>query len=173
MLYRFSILRFSATFVVCTLSACYCCRAKQLADTPDRTATSSKNQVECTRQTDMSLPLSHSTLSRREKQEMFKKSLDDQLRVNQEVAPSAGHHVARANSGRFVSGVESCAVPGLNRIPGLDNHQHGGGYAPRFEGGSPCSPSPRQQQPYMSAVSRCCLQGHIFLQTMIPGILRK
>lgn len=54
------------------------------------------------------------------------------------------------DDGQFVPGLDGVA-PGMNRIPGLDHFQQGGGgTAPRFEGNA--SP-PQEKQPYMSAVS--------------------
>lgn len=109
----------------------------------------------------MSLPLHfpQDQQSKREKQEMFKRSLDDQRRLKQR--PSAQQHQLPDDAGLqghhvFVPGLAAAAatlpdaavnVPRLNHIPGLDQQV---GYAPRFEG----SPSPPQEkQPYMSAVS--------------------
>lgn len=95
----------------------------------------------------MSLQFSEDPRSKREKQEIFKQSLDDQRRMQQEASlasskPDPGH-------GQFVPGLDGVAS-GMNRIPGLEHHQQGGGgAAPRFEG----SASPQEKQPYMSAVS--------------------
>eukprot|EP00903_Cladosiphon_okamuranus_P009417 g8981.t1 len=96
-------------------------------------------------------------LSKREKQEIFKRSLDDQRRIKQEAsAQQQQHPQLPSNTGdqeRHVPGLAAPSpadvmVPRLNHIPGLDQHQ--AGYAPRFEG----SPSPEQEkQPYMSALS--------------------
>lgn len=96
----------------------------------------------------MSLQFSQDPLSKREKQELFKMSLDDQRRMKQE-ASSEQNHVLGGNGGNHVPGLGApipnhvTVVPGLYGVPGLDS-------APRFEG----SASPQQEkQPYMSAVS--------------------
>ncbi|CAB1105145.1 unnamed protein product [Ectocarpus sp. CCAP 1310/34] len=102
----------------------------------------------------MSLHFSQDTLSKREKQEMFKKSLDDQRRLKQETSHQQDNNLP-SNTGNHVPGLASSSVPpddlsipGLNQVvPGLNQRP---GYAPRFEG----SPSPQQdKQPYMSALS--------------------
>lgn len=87
---------------------------------------------------------------------MFKRSLDDQRRMKQESC-SQQHPSNTGNQGYHVPGLTAALpddlnAPHLSHIPGLDQHQPGGGhgYAPRFE----ASRSPQQEkQPYMSAVS--------------------
>lgn len=107
----------------------------------------------------MSLHFPQDTLSKREKQEMFKRSLDDQRRMKQETSHQQ-HTNLPSNTGNHVPGLASSSVapddlsiPGLNQVvPGLNQRP---GYAPRFEGSS----SPQQdKQPYMSAVSACAVQ---------------
>ncbi|CAM9140799.1 unnamed protein product [Ectocarpus sp. 8 AP-2014] len=102
----------------------------------------------------MSLHFSQDTLSKREKQELFKRSLDDQRRMKQETSHQQ-HNNLPSNTGNHVPGLASSSVapddlsiPGLNQVvPGLNQCP---GYAPRFEGSS----SPQQdKQPYMSALS--------------------
>lgn len=105
----------------------------------------------------MSLHFPHAQdplLSKREKQEMLKISLDGQRRMKQEASAQQLQLASNAgNHGHHVPGLvatlpDATNVPRLNHIPGLDQNQ--AGYAPRFEG----SPSPQQEkQPYMSAVS--------------------
>ncbi|CAM9175618.1 unnamed protein product [Hapterophycus canaliculatus] len=95
----------------------------------------------------MSLQFSQDLLSKREKQQQFKKSLDDQRRMKQE-ASSERNHIFGGNEGNHVPGLgaplpSGVTVPGQSAISGLDS-------APRFEG----SPIPQQEkQPYMSALS--------------------
>ncbi len=106
----------------------------------------------------MSLQFSEDPLSKREKQERFKRSLDDQRRLKQEASHQQPQLPSNAgNQGYHVPGL-SPTLPDaadvsarINRIPGLDQPQAGSSrYAPRYE----CSPSPQQEkQPYMSAVS--------------------
>ena len=86
----------------------------------------------------MSLRFSQDPRSKREKQELFKKSLDDQRRMKQEASLASSKR--DLDVGQFVPGLEGF-VPGMNRIPGLDHCQQGGGAAPRFEG----SASPPQE----------------------------
>eukprot|EP00752_Nemacystus_decipiens_P010618 g9456.t1 len=104
----------------------------------------------------MSLHFPQDQLSKREKQELFKRSLDDQRRVKEEAFAQQHQLPSNAgNRGRHAPGLGSTlpgglptSVPRLNHIPGLEQHQVG--HAPRFEG----SPSPQQEkQPYMSALS--------------------
>lgn len=96
----------------------------------------------------MSLHFSQDPRSKREKQELFKKSLDDQRRMKQEVSIASSK--LDPDDGQFVPGLDGVAR-GMSRIPGLDHYQQGGGgAAPRFEGSA--SP-PQEKQPYMSAVS--------------------
>ena len=89
----------------------------------------------------MSLHLSRNPPSKREKQEMFKKSLDDQRRIKQESASRKedipGH--GPPGSSRNVAGVYKTE---FKAIPGLDHRE-------RFEGAA----FARKKQPYMSAVS--------------------
>lgn len=106
----------------------------------------------------MSLQFSEDPRSKREKQEIFKQSLDDQRRMQQEASLASSK--PDPDHGQFVPGLDGVAA-GMNRIPGLEHHQQGGGgAAPRFEGSS----SPQEKQPYMSAVSdmrrRGCLPMH-------------
>lgn len=111
----------------------------------------------------LQFPQDQLLLSKREKQEIFKRSLDDQRRMKQEASAAQQPQLPSnaGNQGRHVPGLaaalpDAVNVPRLNHIPGLDQQQ--AGYAPRFEG----SPSPQQEkQPYMSAVSGCSLLSHI------------
>lgn len=102
----------------------------------------------------MSLQFSQDPLSKREKQAIFRKSLDDQRRMKQE-SSSKPDPFNTGNQGYHVPGLAAALPDDLNApsyIPGLDEHQPVGGYgyAPRFE----ASRSPQQdKQPYMSAVS--------------------
>lgn len=101
----------------------------------------------------MSLQFSQDPLSKREKQELFKQSLDDQRRLKQEgmrqEQASLSSRKRHPDEGQFVPGLDGVS-PGMSRIPGLDHYHDGGGSAPRFEGSA--SP-PQEKQPYMSAVS--------------------
>lgn len=103
----------------------------------------------------MSLQFSEDPLSKREKQERFKQSLDDQRRLKQEGMKEEQVSLASRkrdpNEGQFVPGLDGVSR-GMSRIPGLDHcsYQDGGRLAPRFEGSA--SP-PQEKQPYMSAVS--------------------
>lgn len=100
----------------------------------------------------MSLQFSQDPRSKREKQELFKQSLDDQRRMKQEASLASSKR--DPDDRQFVPGLDGVA-PGMNRIPGLDHFQQGGGgTAPRFEGNA--SP-PQEKQPYMSAVSDTCM----------------
>ena len=99
----------------------------------------------------MSLHFSEDPRSKREKQEkqeLFKRSLDDQRRMKQEASIASSKR--DPDDGQFVPGLDGVAS-GMSRIPGLDHYQQGGGgAAPRFEGSA--SP-PQEKPPYMSAVS--------------------
>lgn len=112
------------------------------------------------REEDMSLAFSHDPVSKREKQEIFKKSLDDQRRMNQAAATSPCEHSSTSldsrngqdpnGINRRVPGLEGTGGPGLSGLEYHHHHHQQGASTPRFEG----SASPRQQkQPYMSAVS--------------------
>ncbi|CAN0476037.1 unnamed protein product [Ectocarpus sp. 12 AP-2014] len=102
----------------------------------------------------MSLHFSQDTLTKWEKQEMFKRSLDDQRRMKQGTSHQQYNNLP-SNTGNHVPGLASSSVapddlsiPGLNQVvPGLNQRP---GHAPRFEGSS----SPQQEKkPYMSALS--------------------
>ena len=75
-------------------------------------------------------------LSKREKQESFRKALDDQLRMKKEAASPPG-------------GVAGLNVPDVNRR--LDRHQQ---QVTSNASGSDGLFSPKEKQPYMSAVSQ-------------------
>lgn len=105
----------------------------------------------------MSLVFSSDPLTKREKQAAFKKSLDDQRRTNQEtcrnVISTTGDRRQEQDhlhidTGRRLPGLD-CPPDMTHPIPGLDHQQQGAVYAPRFEG----STTPREKQPYMSALS--------------------
>ncbi|CAM9383451.1 unnamed protein product, partial [Scytosiphon promiscuus] len=94
----------------------------------------------------MSLQFSEDPLSKREKQQLFKRSLDDQRRMKLATCPEQDQTRFGGNGGNHVPGLAASrdvAVPGPNRIPGLD-------IAPRFEGSSSLQ---QEKQPYMSALS--------------------
>lgn len=89
-------------------------------------------------------------LSKREKQENFRKSLDDQLRMKQEAAS------LKRNVRDFTAGDDGCVsglnIPDVTRTPpGLDHRQQQ--EIPNASG-SDGSFSPQEKQPYMSAVSQ-------------------